>query len=245
MRRRSMSSGMALSLILLTACGSAVEGTDADSDVTTSAVDNFGDLRYTCGGTAFDPARLEGPGDLEHSETALGDALRKILKTPDGTMGGEGWRIVHEKGNKVDVAAPSPNNEHPYVHAVFRRSKGDWKPVNWGDCLPMAVVGERSPALWELETEPSDDATQLQLMVEESACSSGRELTEDNTRADIEYSQDVVVILMSADSLKAGKNVGFTCIGVPPAAITIELEEPVGDRQLVDAGSYPPTQRDS
>jgi len=238
---------MALSFVLLVACGPADSPGQTDNDPPRAAetARATGDILYTCGQTAFDPRGLEGAGDLENSEAVLGDALRRLLKTPDGTMGGEGWRVVHEKRNEVLVAAPSPKGEHPYVTALFRRSKGGWKPAGWGDCLPMAVIGERSPALWELGTQPSDDATQLQLLVEERACSGGRKLTQDNTRADIKYSEEAIAILMSGDPLRAGKNAAYTCIGVPPSPITIELEEPIWGRQLVDAGSYPPTRRDS
>lgn len=159
-------------------------------------------------------------------------------------MGGEGWRIVLEKGNRTVVAAPTDSEEHPYVSALFQRTGDKWQPQGWGDCLPMAVVGDRSPATWTLETKPDDDDTKLHLSVEERACSSGRKLTENNTRADIEYSEDEIVIVMSADSLSTGKNVAYTCIGAPPSLITIPLEEPVGDRALLDAGSYPPKRRD-
>jgi hypothetical protein len=174
----------------------------------------------------------------------LGDALRELLKTPDGTMGGEGWRIVDGDEDESMVAAPSPEGEHPYVSALFERSNDGWKPVGWGDCSPIAVVGERSSATWRLAGEPGDDATQLQLLVEERACSSGRRLTEENTRAHIEYSDDEIVILVTADPLGGGKNAAYTCIGVPPAEITVDLEEPVGGRALVDGIVYPPARRD-
>ena len=106
--------------------------------------------------------------------------------------------------------------------------------------MPMAVVGDRSTATWKLESEPQPDATELTLLVEERACSSGRKLTEENTDADIEYTEEEIHIVMSGDPLRGAYN----CIGNLPAPITVQLEEPIGDRRLVDAGSYPPQRRD-
>jgi hypothetical protein len=236
--------GVALVFVLLIACDPAEPRTGAESDESSTArtVYDTGDVLYTCGHVPFDPNTLEGPGDLEHSESALGAALRDLLASPEGNIGDGGWRVVARTKRSVQVAAPAPEGDIPYVNAFFRRSDGRWEASGWGDCLPMAVVGERNPALWELEIEPGSGATQLHLLVKERDCTSGRELTEDNTRAEVEYAEDAIVILMSADPLKKGN---YNCIGNVPAPITVELEEPVGDRRLVDAGSYPPTRRDA
>jgi hypothetical protein len=239
-----------LAVLVLAACGDAVTK-DVDSDASSvspntdyiGAFPNGGDLLYTCGDTPFDPSLLEGPGGLEHADGALADALRRLPKTPDGAMDGEGWRVVHESENEVLIAAPSPSDKHPYVTATFERSGQGWEPLGWGDCLPIAVLGDRSPATWKLGEEATGDTTELLLLVSEQACSSGRELTEENTRVDVQYSEDEIVIVVSADPLSAGKNEAYTCIGAPPSPITVELEEPVQGRRLVDAGPYPPTTR--
>ncbi|MDQ3955965.1 MAG: hypothetical protein M3285_10510 [Actinomycetota bacterium] len=241
MSMRLVVNGVALSLFFLAACGSAERQTKVGGDASPGS----SSVLYTCGDTAFDPKLLEGPGDLEDSEGALGDALRMLLKTPDGAMDGEGWRIVDQSGDEVLIAAPSPNDRHPYVSAVFERSGDEWKPVGWGDCLPMAVIGDRSPATWKLAAQPGDDTTELQLLVEERACSSGRALTEKNTRADIRYAKDEIVIIVSADSLSTGKNRTYTCIGNSPWPITVQLQEPVQGRRLIDGGSYPPAERNN
>jgi len=195
---------------------------------------------YTCGGASFDPRQLEGPGDLEESDSELGEALRRLLATPDGAMTDSGWRVVHEKEDETLVAAPSPEGEHPYVTATFTRTEGEWKPAGWGDCLPTVALEDRSPALWSLRSDPAPDATEVELMVTERGCSGGRELTEANTRADVQYLPDSVVITMSVDPLPdVGENGGYTCVGVSPVPITVQLEEPLSGRPLIDAGSYP------
>ena len=233
-------------LLILVACGSPDPQGTAPGDAPSKSGDDpsterpSSEILYTCGYGAFPPKALEGPGDLARSDTPLGEALRRLLATPDGAMGDQGWRIVVDDGNKVVVAAPTGREKHPYVSAYFERSGESWEPRSWGDCLPMAVVGDRSTATWKLESEPQPHDTEVVLLVEERACSSGRKLTEDNTVADITYTEDEIQIVMSGDPLRGA----YTCIGNIPSPVTVELEEPIGDRKLVDAGSYPPQRRD-
>lgn len=171
----------------------------------------------------------------------MGEALRELMSGMDGVSAEKGWRIVWEKGDRVLVVAPNPDGEHPYQSALFERAGASWKPQGWGDCSPTVIVGDRSPVLWKLEDQPSAESTELAVVLEERACSGGRALTADNIEIDIDYSEDSIAILVSADPLKDGF---YTC-PLNPSSFTIELDEPVGDhRRLVDSAVYPPARRD-
>lgn len=225
-----------VSLVLLSACGSSDAPEPATQDPAASVEP---DQLYSCGGTGFDPAKLEGPGDLEDSDSELGEALRTLFEAPEGDFLAEadGWRIVHEKENEAVLAAPTGSNEHPFLSATFKREGSDWEAAGWGECLPTAF-GDRSVALWELEETPDPDATELRISVSEQACASGRTLKPEEIQTEVEYSADSVTILATADPLPKGAH---TCQGNPSTTITVELDEPIGDRKLLDAGSYPPS----
>lgn len=238
MRRSLVISIFALS-VFLSACGSeGPPSRNAPGDAAGPAADQPGDIRYSCGGAAFDPRKLEGPGDLEDSDSPLGEALRALLATPDGAMDREGWRILHETEDEVLTAAPSPDGGHPFVSATFKRAGEGWEPAGWGDCLPLADVGKRSIALWELDAPVDENATEVTISVNERACSSGRKLAEEEIQVDIDYREDSIVLLASADPLTGGG--AYTCPGNPSTIITVQLDESVGGRELIDGGRYSP-----
>jgi hypothetical protein len=50
------------------------------------------------------------------------------------------------------------------------------------------------------------------------------------------YEPDRVVVIFTVDPLPDG---AYTCPGNPPTGVTVELSEPLGDRQLLDGGEFP------
>ena len=199
------------------------------------------DTLYSCGGTgSFAGGSLEGPGDVEDENSPLGDALRKLRSDMDGVSAEEGWREVWEGRDQVLLVAPNPGGDHPYESALFQRTGKTWEPQGWGDCSPAVIVGKRSPVLWRLEEPPTDDSTEFRVVLEERACSGGRALDSKNLEVDVEYLDDRIGILVSAEPLGNGM---YTC-PLNPSSFTIELDEPVDGRRLVDRSVYPPALRD-
>jgi hypothetical protein len=77
-------------------------------------------------------------------------------------------------------------------------------------------------------------------VLEERACSGGRELNSENLEIDIEYLHDSIGILVSADPLGGGAQM----CPLNPSSFTIALDESVDGRNLVDRSVYPPARRD-
>jgi hypothetical protein len=233
----------ALMLAAAPACGSspAPEGRDAVNGLDAGVVDGF---RYSCGrGSPFTAEDLEGSGNVEEQDSELGAALRELLEMREGrTLPRSGWHALAENDEEVLLGAASAGGGHLYGSALFERTEKGWDAAGWGDCTPIVVVGRRSPAIWKLAEEPSPESTTLSVSLEERDCSGGRKLTADNTRVDVEYSAETIAILVTGDPLEAGAT--YTC----PLLInhmTIPLEEPVGDRTLLDVAVYPPARRRS
>lgn len=224
--------------LLLSACGDASSTAPAGGHGPLAGAATL----YSCGGKGSFPGEsLEGPGDVQDEDTPLGDALRRLVSDADGVSAEEGWRRVWEGGaDEVLIVAPSPEREHPYQSALFERSGKTWEPQGWGDCSPTVIVGNRSPVLWKLEEQPAGDSTELAVVLEERACSGGRALDSQNLEIDIEYLDDSIGILVSADPLGGGM---YTC-PLNPSSFTIDLDEPVDGRSLVDRSVYPPASRD-
>jgi hypothetical protein len=222
---------------LLVGCGAPAPDAPGAAAPSPNASDAASYL-YTCGQVApFPPAVLEEPGDLENEDSELGRALREVMETVDGMSlkRAEGWRVASESEARVDLVGETSGGT--FMSAAFERAGGTWKPVGWGDCQPRVALGNRSPATWKLAEEPSPGDTELVLMVEEPACTGDRELTQDNTEFDLAYTEDTIAIVASAAPPRGGECVGRAW------RLKVVLDEPVGDRALVDAAIYPPAQR--
>jgi hypothetical protein len=230
--------GSALAAVFFAGCGSPASDAGGAASSAPSPSSSPAYL-YSCGSTPFDPALLEGPGDLEDEDSELGRALRDLMETPDGEFltRGQEWRVVVDEGDRVEAIGRAPGS-HGYVNAIFERSGDSWKPAGWGDCKPNVIVGNRSPATWKLVEEPSPDDTELVVDATEIACAGGRQLKEHQVRSDVSYADDSISIVVSADAL-----VGGECPGNPPIRLTVPLDEPVGDRVLLDAAVFPPARR--
>jgi hypothetical protein len=193
--------------------------------------------RYTCGQYPFDLATLEATGDVESEDSDLGRALRDLFETFEGKYlkQAEGWHVVYEDDERAELVARMPGA--PFVSATFERAGDAWRHVGFGDCQPRVVVGDRSPVTWELAEKPSADDTELAVEAGDIACSSGRKLTPANTRVEVEYTEDAISILIHGTP-----HMGGDCVGAA-WPLTVTLDEPVGDRELLDAAYYPPRRR--
>lgn len=223
--------------VLFAGCGSPTP--DEGGAAPTPSPSSSPAYLYSCGGTPFDPALLEGPGDLENEDSELGQALRDLMETPEGASleRAEEWRVVVEESDRVQVMGRA-SGEFGFMSAAFERSGDSWEPAGWGDCKPNVIVGDRSPATWKLVEEPSPDDAELVIDATEIACASGRRLKEHQVRSDVVYGADAVSIVVSADAILGGE-----CPGNPPIRLTVPLDEPIGDRVLLDAAVFPPAQR--
>jgi hypothetical protein len=96
-----------------------------------------------------------------------------------------------------------------------------------GGILP----GRAREAQWALapDVELRPGTTELPLLVGEVACASGR-TAEGRVDVDVEYGEDVVVLTARVRPLPGGQD----CPGNPPTPYVVRLDEPLGDRALVN-----------
>ncbi len=193
-----------------------------------------GRFLYACGPNVFDPALLEAPEGLEQEDPELRELVDSLERSNPDTV--DGWRVVSEDSGLAHAMARVPGRG--YVSASFERSGNEWTPGRFEDCEPEVVVGLRSPATWELADEPAPSDTELVVIAQEIACSGGRELTQQNTRFHVEYTEEAISIVVTADPIRGGN-----CVDNPLSRLKVELDEPVGDRELVDAAVYLPERR--
>jgi hypothetical protein len=98
------------------------------------------------------------------------------------------------------------------------------------------VWRDAEPATWQVDPSfmPQADSTQIPIMVVERACSSGTPTT-GRMKVDIGYTPTAVTIGIDVTPLGGDQD----CVLVPTPYV-VELDEPLGDRQLVDANAVAP-----
>ena len=210
---------------------------DPNSTVPSSSEPSSSEHEYSCGGDAAFTSRdiEEGP---EPSAEIL-DALQKLRQTMDGAMLPEdGWKVVSENGRTTTLLAPLRDS---FASATFEKRDQGWAPAGWGECVPRLVQEAKSVLRWAFTEEsypPDADATELDVLVTEVECSGGRDI-EGLIEPRVTYGRRTIEVVLVAPGLSSGKNEVYTCMGTSPTEYTLELQEPVGEREVVDVSVYP------
>lgn len=133
-------------------------------------------------------------------------------------------------------AESGPGDQAQYV--TLERTDTGLDFTGWGDCqLSVALPPGRSQV--EITAPPSgvDGATTTPaVMANERECVSGRDPSTYLGEPVVVESADRVVVTLSSETAIGRQN----CQGNPSVSVTLDLDEPVGDRELLDGGVWPP-----
>ena len=242
--------GVLLAAILLVACGSSAPsspsaGTMAPAPTPTGSAGGGGALLLSCdGGIAFAPAALDAPPGAEEGDGAEFDALRDALarfgSDMEGYLPASGWRLVARDASTIlFLARAVDGGDPPWRQVTVDFRDGRWQAGGGGGCNLRAVVGPGvGVASWSLDPAfavPGPADTQIHVQVWERACASGTPATGRVVGPVISYAADAVTITYGVLPLPEGG----TCQSNPPTPVLLELAEPLGDRLLLDGGSFP------
>ena len=200
--------------------------------------------RYTCGGTdAGVPRAALGPrGDAERQPGPVGDALRAAIKAkqdgyPNPTSG---YRLLEDHpDSKVFAAWHTDPEVRGLMRTVLVARSGDgWTAEARGDCEPqLAVPGFRWGG-WTLDPAgrvPPPGSRSIPILVYDFQCHgwdppTGR-VAHPFLTSDAESVSIAFVIKPPTGEI--------TCPFGDPLRAVLELPEPIGDRRLLDGGTYP------
>lgn len=96
--------------------------------------------------------------------------------------------------------------------------------------------GAASVASWRPDGTVNGQSLQLPVLVNEDECASGASATGRIQQPDIQYRRDAVVITIRV-AVRSGSE---DCQGNPDTPYVVQLEEPIGTRELLDGGTRPP-----
>jgi hypothetical protein len=196
--------------------------------------------RLTCGdGNTFPAVALQGPGGAELGEDAAAAAMRaELAGGGDPQLPRSGWHRVAGSDSRAQFVARGVGT--PWVSIAVEKGPSGWTLDSAGECHLAVLVGAGvGHATWWLDPAagPVGPATrQLQALVHEDACASGRAPVGRVVPPLIAYGDDAVVVVLGVVPLPGDQD----CPGAPPAPYTIDLREPLGNRALLDGGVVPP-----
>lgn len=213
------------------------------------------DVLWSCEGAppGFPRSVLDGPPGAEKMEGAVYNGLRSALKTMRSEFMFERrgdrphrlpWLLaLRDAGKALFLVRRKGDREHYSVMYVERRG-GTWGFAGYADPCHLRPVSSHGlgESDWRIDTASSPTAASSSFAVEvhEQACASGR--TAEGRIADpiVEYAEDAITITIPVRRVEADS---VTCQGNPWTPFVIELNEPIGERLLLDGGPWPPQQR--
>lgn len=220
-------------------------------------------LPYACESAPFDIRLFRMPADAESSNDAAVDGLRKTLAA-DPTLPKSGWWQTARGVADAEFAARTADGRG-FWYVQVKMGGGVWDINNWGGCEPRLRVAGFSTVRWQLDPEPPQpgpDTRVIRALVSE-LCESDP-LVGRLEPPIVRRTADLVLVAFVARPGAGGHGelpVGGTaggrltaarhgrsvvsaalydhCAGLAEAVVQVDLEEPLGDRVLLDGAYWP------
>ena len=230
-------------LVVAAACGDAQPGTTAaESEVTREGPIRLvdGEVLVSCGSRPQGwPASAMVDG-IEPPEPAS-DITNALSASPIEPRLRKEWKVLAADDEEVTLALGAWGQDGPARDATFMVLEPDadgWRASTGGNCWNLAPVLDRD-AIWvQVNASAAVDggATEVAVDVHETACTSARDPAPHlNEPVLVRTDDDVTVYWTSTPPDGAAE-----CPGNPTSQQVLTLDEPLGDRPLLDGSRWPP-----
>lgn len=194
-------------------------------------------LRVTCGPAVFSSI----PPDVDEFPPLDDDARAAIDELANGETGVEAagwdtnfeWSIASRTDDELVLFGQGSGPDGPnYVDATFRMQEGAWRPSGWGGCNFLVDAPGLGPAEVGLDPDRPIDrsSTEVPVLINELACASGNPPSDREVVPVVIETDDTVTLVVLVAPVE-----GFAeCPSNPSHPITVTLDRPLGDRQLID-----------
>lgn len=243
-----------LPAMLLAACGTETGGVAEDPVDPRPVVLAAGEVQVGCGSGAsegWSPSVMADglPGVVADDEVTA--AFRQFLADPDlsGELGlsfladgadGTEWRVLYVHGDYLTLGLGTWTADGPGQDArtfSMERDGDGWRWLGGGDCQPTPLVrpGSTWATIARVPAGLDRSATSLPVLVSERECTGARDpSTYLQEPVAVETDESVTVYWTSTPAEGAQ-----TCPGNPWVTRTIDLAEPLGERELLDGSWWP------
>ncbi len=235
-------------LVVLRAPVEVLDGTLAEYDAVLAEVavaDGPPELRVTCGG-----AQLPGfPPDLDALAPLDDEAWAALAAATTGPAGleatpfveGYEWSIAERTERRLVLLGRASDPADLAWMSFDRVDDGSWTTTGFGGCrIQVSAVGfGPARAAFDPDREPDRASTDLPLRIIEVACAGGQAPDGREIVPVVRETPTTIEVIVLVESVVGGAS----CPGNPPVPITVELDEPLGDRIVLDGSVQPPVER--
>ena len=236
----------AVAIIVVAGCAPSPDASDVGdppasaSPLPSEAALDLTALPLTCGDDPTFPAQaLDGPVIDEALDDGSAALRQHLSEASHEGLPATGWRRVADTAQALLFIAPG--GETGWTQVVFRKGGGGLTADRWGSCrLRPAVPDGVTVAELNLDPgfpAPEATATEVHLLINESACASGASPAGRIVEPIVTTSENAVWV---AVLVRMRSGAIQLCPGNPWFAVTVTLPEALGERELLDAGAVPP-----
>lgn len=211
-----------------------------------------GGPRVSCGSGAGWPVDVMDGGLADEVDDAqVRDALARLLDeapmaAPPALQeaGAEGveYTVLSVDAGSLEIGVgPWSSEEGPGDGAMSvgfeRDAAGGWEAGGWGDCqLAVVIPPDRGQVEITAPRGGVDASTPTPtVLVNERDCTSGRDPRPFLGEPRVVESGDTVLVTLTSEALREDAS----CQGNPSVPLELSLQQPIGERRLLDAGVWP------
>lgn len=199
------------------------------------------DTPVECGGVGFLLGDLGSLTPIEQADPGLRAVVDGWIDGPEGgSWPADGWVVLTESDETATMVSII-DGAMSVISAEMGRNGWIWAGASGsGPCVVRRLLPEGMGAVeWTLDPAfpaPGPDSTELRVLVSETACTGGSELGDRLLGPQVVETADAVRIAFASIPLTGAQ----ACPGNPSMAVTIELTDPLGERQLLDGLAIAP-----
>jgi hypothetical protein len=198
------------------------------------------DLIVTCpSGPSFPISALDDIADIGADDPdGFLAAIETFLNSEEGVFWPqESWQLLYQGPQEAILATPY---EGSLAYMFLDRVGDEWvwsgSSISGSPCeLQYAVPADFNTVEWRLDPsipEPGPNDTELHVLLTERECVSGQEIGDRLVGPQIVLTEADVRIVFAAEPPPGD---AFNCQGNPETPYTVELPEPLGDREIIEA----------
>lgn len=188
-------------------------------------------------GPWFPRSALDNQIDLASSgRDEIVEAVSPFLESEEGNFWPQvGWKILHATEETVLLVHLEPPDSLSFITITKTADSWTWSGASAGGPCPLVTQMPEGSNTVEWRVDPDDsprpDSVSIRLLLQERECVSGQEIGERLLGPEIVYTDEQILVSFAAEPPPGD---AFTCQGNPETPFVLDLDEPLGDRELID-----------
>ena len=204
--------------------------------------------QVACSELPFDPVTVfSGPTNAERGQAPPERALRAFLARKGIPWARRhNWRLLAESHERAEFGAGRLTDRATFLDApeletmAFRRTRRGWRWQTYSSgCEPSSLRRGLRAITWDLASgqELTPATRRVQVDLGPGECNGGRSQNKRMQKPEFREQNGALLLSIWLRPVTPGPH---SCDGLAEPPVTIELPEPLGERELMDGGTYPP-----